>query len=170
VGSEMCIRDSCVVIVTNSSVRVRDLGTTNGTWIDNRRVLDAELRHGQILMLGSMEMRLLFTPVEIAIPPLPVPKEPVQTVLEDGRVACLNHPGIEATFKCTQCGRAYCNTCVRELHLVGGKSRLFCPACSGVCEALVGIAVGEKRRSFASRLLDTIRIYFKKGGTQGGNQ
>lgn len=152
----------CEVIVTDSSVRVRDLGSTNGTWIDNRRVLDAEIKNGQILMLGSMEMRLSFVPTEISIPPLPVQAVPVQTTLEDGRPACLNHPGIEATVKCEQCARMYCDACVRELHLVGGKSRLFCPVCSGVCQPLAGVELPKRRKSFASRLLDTIKITLKK--------
>lgn len=152
----------CEVIVTDFSVRVRDLGSTNGTWIDNRRVLDAEIRNGQVLMLGSMEMRLSVLPAEISIPPLPKPVEAVQTTLDDGRPACINHPGIEAVLKCSQCERMFCEACVRELHLVGGKSRLFCPACSGACQPVAGIAAPPKRKSFASRLLDTIKITFKK--------
>ncbi len=154
----------CEIILTGSSVRVRDLGSTNATWIDNRRVLDAELRHGQILMLGSMEMRLSVMPAEIRIPPLPIPAEAMPTTLGDGRPACLNHPGLEAVHKCKQCGRTYCETCVRELHLVGGRSRLFCPACSGACLPIKGVVPSPKRRSIASRLLDTIRIPFRKSG------
>jgi len=155
----------CEIIVSDLSARIRDLGSTNGTWIDNRRILDAEVRNGQILMLGSMEMRLSMAPVEISIPPLPVQPRPVQSVLEDGRPACINHPGIEALLKCRQCGRMYCETCVRELHLVGGKSRLFCPACSGSCEPVKGVPAPRKRKSFAGRLLDTIRIPFRRSGS-----
>lgn len=152
----------CEITVTDFSVRVRDLGSTNGTWIDNRRVLDAEIRNGQVLMLGSMEMRLSVLPAEISIPPLPKPAEVVQTTLDDGRPACINHPGIEAVLKCSQCERMYCEACVRELHLVGGKSRLFCPACSGACQPVTGVVAPPRRKSFASRLLDTIKIPFKK--------
>jgi hypothetical protein len=151
----------CEILVSDLSVRVRDLGSTNGTWIDNRRVQDAEMRHGQILMLGSMEMQLAISPVEITIPPLATPLEPMPTTLEDGRPACLNHPGLPATLKCGQCGRTYCEACVRELHLVGGRSRLFCPGCSGLCLPLAGVALAGKK-SFASRLLETIRITFRR--------
>jgi len=152
----------CELVVTASSVRVRDLGSSNGTWIDNRRVLEGEAHHGQILMLGSLEMRLMMPPVEIAIPALPQHREPMPTALGDGRAACLNHPGFPAALKCAQCGRAYCEACVRELRLVGGQSRLFCPACSGACESLAGTVVSTRRKSFASRLLETIRISFKR--------
>jgi hypothetical protein len=151
----------CEIIVTATSVEARDLDSTNGTFIDNRRVRTSDIRDGQILMLGSMEMQLIDAPVEIAIPPLSVPSEPVATSLTDGAPACFHHPGIRALHKCRQCGNTYCEACVRELHLVGGRSRLFCPACSGLCNP-IGPRPPARKKSFASRFLETIRIPFRR--------
>lgn len=152
----------CEIIVTDLSVRVRDCNSTNGTFIDTQRIQNSEIRHGQVLMLGSMEMRILIPQPEISIPPLSQPVEPQPTTLPDGTPACLNHPGIPAVHKCQQCGKTYCEACVRELHLIGGRSRLFCPACSGACTPL-GAVRPARKKSFASRLLETIRIPFRRG-------
>jgi hypothetical protein len=153
----------CEIVVTEAGVKVRDLGSTNGTFVDNQRVQSAELRNGQILMLGSMEMRLVDAGIEISIPPLMPAAEPVAALLKDGTPACLHHPEIAAAHKCRACGRTYCEACVRELRLVGGRSRVFCPACSGVCDAL-GPKPEVRKKSFASRFLETIRIPFRKDG------
>ena len=37
---------------------VRDLGSTNGTWLNGRQVGDAEVRPGDVLHLGACELRL----------------------------------------------------------------------------------------------------------------
>lgn len=36
---------------------------------------------------------------------------------------CINHPGVEAAFRCKQCGKPVCNTCV-----VKGPTGHFCGA------------------------------------------
>jgi hypothetical protein len=155
----------CEIVVTEMAVKVRDLGSTNGTFVDNQRLQSSEVRSGQILMLGSMEMRLVDAGVEIQIPSLTPAAVPTASALSDGTPACLNHPGVPAVHKCRGCGKTYCEACVRELHLVGGRSRLFCPACSGSCDAL-GPRPAPRKKSFASRFLETIRIPFRKEGSK----
>ena len=53
----------CEIVVSEDSVLVRDLGSTNGTYIDGQPVQEAQLTSGQILRLGSAELRLESTPV-----------------------------------------------------------------------------------------------------------
>lgn len=156
----------CEIAVADMTVKVRDLGSTNGTFVDNQRIQSSEVRNGQVLMLGSMEMRLVDAAVDIVIPPLSRTEEPAARFLKDGLPACLNHPGIAAAHKCRHCGKMYCEACVRELHLVGGRSRLFCPACSGACDA-VGPKPPARKKSFASRFLETIRIPFRRDDSKG---
>lgn len=157
----------CEVFVDEHVVRVRDLDSTNGTFIDNARIRNAEIRSNQVLMLGSMEMRLMDAPsLVVAIPTLSNPEEPpVPTLLQNGTAACLNHPGIAALHKCGHCGKCFCEACVRELHLVGGSSRVFCPVCSGGCVPLAPTRP-RRKKSFASRFLETIRIPFRRGDTK----
>ena len=37
---------------------LRDLGSLNGTWINGRRVIEAEVRPGDLVQLGGCELRL----------------------------------------------------------------------------------------------------------------
>lgn len=48
----------CEVLLRGSEVFVRDLNSTNGTFISGERVTEKVLKPGQILRLGQVEMRL----------------------------------------------------------------------------------------------------------------
>jgi hypothetical protein len=37
---------------------LRDLGSSNGTWVNGRRVIEAEVRPGDLVQLGAYELRL----------------------------------------------------------------------------------------------------------------
>jgi hypothetical protein len=155
----------CELIVTSESVLVRDLNSTNGTFINDEPVSEALLEPGHVLRLGHAELRLelreVAAPVEISIPKMPVAEVPTETHLLDGSLACLHHPGIAAVFKCQKCDHALCGDCVRMVGIKGAKPRIFCPDCSGTCELLPS-AVVEKKKSLLGRLTQTIKIRFGK--------
>lgn len=46
------------ILLRGSDVIVKDLGSTNGTYINGEKVSEATLKPGQILRLGQLEMRL----------------------------------------------------------------------------------------------------------------
>ena len=48
----------CEVLLRPSEVLVRDLGSTNGSFISNERITEAVLKPSQILRLGQVEIRL----------------------------------------------------------------------------------------------------------------
>ena len=48
----------CEVLLRGAEVIVRDLNSTNGTFINGERVTEAPLKPGQILRLGQIELRL----------------------------------------------------------------------------------------------------------------
>src|SRR4051812_38232355 len=49
----------CEVLLRGKDIIVKDLGSTNGTFVNGERVTgEAGLKPGQILRLGSIEMRL----------------------------------------------------------------------------------------------------------------
>ena len=48
----------CEVLLRGSEVVVRDLNSTNGTYISGEKVTESVLKPGQILRLGQIEMRL----------------------------------------------------------------------------------------------------------------
>ncbi len=151
----------CEVIVSGTTVLVRDLNSTNGTFVDGDQIQEAFLRPWQILRLGKAELRLEVEEVGnlpvVSIPSLPTPKGEGDTHLLDGRLACGNHPGVPAVLRCTQCHRAFCADCVKPIGLRGAQKRLFCPACSNPCEPVTPRAQPRKT-SFIGRLTETIRI------------
>ena len=52
-------------------------------------------------------------------------------MLEGTKSGCINHPGVEATLRCKQCGKPICDACV-----VVGATGCFCsPGCKEKHEA-----------------------------------
>jgi len=159
----------CEIVLSADSVLVRDLGSTNDTFIDNQPVHEGRLKPGQILRLGSAELRLESQPapepVQISVPELKVEPPPASVALPDGSLSCLNHHDARAIVKCVKCEKAFCEECVHVLQLTGGKRRVFCPSCSGHCETLPSAPAPrhgqKKRQSLLARLTQTIRIRLK---------
>ena len=48
----------CEALLRGTDIVIKDLNSTNGTFINGERVTEATLKSGQILRLGSIEMRL----------------------------------------------------------------------------------------------------------------
>jgi len=48
----------CEVLLRGAEIIVRDLDSTNGTFISGNKITEAPLKPGQILRLGQIEMRL----------------------------------------------------------------------------------------------------------------
>jgi hypothetical protein len=161
----------CEIIVSeNLDAVVRDLNSTNGTFIDGQPIQESPIRPGQVLRLGSAEVKVeeqeVAEPIHVAIPEIKVEAPPASVTLPDGALACLNHSEIRASLKCVKCQKVFCNECVHVLKLSGGKTRAFCPSCSGPCELLPGAVLGPlpaaaKKQSLLGRLTQTIRIRLK---------
>jgi pSer/pThr/pTyr-binding forkhead associated (FHA) protein len=78
----------CELIVAGGTVLVRDLNSTNGTYVDNESIQESFLRPGQTLRLGQAELRLELAQAQevvIAIPEIKVSQP--ETHLLDGRLA-----------------------------------------------------------------------------------
>src|SRR6185503_2948019 len=48
----------CEVLLRGADVVVRDLNSTNGSFINGEKITEATLKSGQILRLGQIELRL----------------------------------------------------------------------------------------------------------------
>src|SRR2546426_7995760 len=78
----------CEIVVSEASILVRDLGSTNGTYIDGQPVQESRIEPGQILRLGSVELRLESQQItespRVAIPELKIEEPAESTTLADG--------------------------------------------------------------------------------------
>jgi len=140
---------------------LRDLDSTNGTFINDALVMQAVLQPGQKLRLGDVEFVIDTTDARIAIPEIerPIPAPPV--VLPDGAMLCQRHPGSRVTHRCTHCHSVLCDACVTRLRRKGGKTLKLCKLCSHPVEMIV--AEKPKKKSFLSKLTATIKLPFLRG-------
>src|SRR5512140_2639476 len=65
----------CEVLLQGNDVVVRDLNSTNGTYINGQKITESPIKPGQILRLGQIEMRLETDT------PAPAPKKLDQTLV-----------------------------------------------------------------------------------------
>jgi predicted component of type VI protein secretion system len=68
-------RFHCEITVADDGIWIRDLGSSNGTFVDGERIQEASIRPGQALQLGAMEMILEddITSLGTGPPGLPTP-------------------------------------------------------------------------------------------------
>jgi len=150
------------LLVNDQEVRVRDLGSTNGTFIDEQRVDDAVLKPESTLRLGNVRFRL----EEVAVTPVAQPQSsPVEAgppAAVDLAPSCLYHPAIRAHFKCENCGAALCDTCVTVVGQGKFEATTICPVCKGQCYLLPHHDESTRGRSLLHRLTQTLRIPFTR--------
>lgn len=165
------------VLESDGSVTVRDLQSTNGTFIEGQPVEQARLADGQQLQLGNVEMRLVVEEYDVKIPT----GAGVHTVqaagtlqsLPDGTLACSRNPAIAATHQAIggcqaviKCPGVFHSSSLRTMKLAGGKAGLllFCGDCNAKCEPIPGATDRPApKKGIFSRLTQTILIGRKKG-------
>jgi hypothetical protein len=119
----------CELTVTDFSVVIKDLGSSNGTTLNGTPVEEAPLQNGQMIQLGDVTMQYeheLPRATRIAAASPALPSGPLQFT-----AYCKMHPRVEASFLCPQCKRTFCTTCISPR---GGKN--YCRACSVECSEI----------------------------------
>ncbi len=164
---EVCLPHTTVsshhaeLALSNDGVYLRDLNSTNGTFLNGQPVTESWLVAGDQIKFGDVELTVESTHAHIAIPEYergePAPAAPV--ILESGALACPRHAWVPATFRCTVCSEVMCNACVRILKLKGGTPHYHCRLCSNHCERIAQIGTGKKK-GFLEKLQDTVMLKF----------
>jgi hypothetical protein len=150
----------CEIELSDSGLTVRDLESTNGTFINGEPVREASLFQDQTLQLGDVEIFVESTNVEIAIPKFEQKPDitPPPIVLEDGGLLCPSHPKKVVTHQCQKCRQVMCADCVRHVRRRGGKTLLLCPVCGDKVTALA--EEPKEKESLLHRLAKTIKMPF----------
>src|SRR6185295_17136683 len=120
----------CEFVLELETLTIRDVGSTNGTFVDGNRVDEAPLNPGQNLRFGDIEGRVYFARDPVNVPELPLPLRKRSIPFDDGTVSCLNHATVRASRHCPECGEAFCNDCIHILKFRGSVRHYFCPFCS----------------------------------------
>ncbi|KAB2673347.1 MAG: FHA domain-containing protein [Verrucomicrobia bacterium] len=158
------------VTIDENGVRVRDLQSTNGTFVDDEPIDEAGIRPGQVVQFGTVAFRLEAEEQTAAgagptrAPAATKAPEAISRPLPAGTLACSVDASIPATHRCTKCGRVFHHDKLRVLRLSGGAATLlFCPSCSARVEAIPGIDPAKVGRpNLLARLTQTIRLGFHR--------
>ena len=181
----------CEIDFEHDTVVVKDLGSTNGTFINSVPIRQAILEPGQTLRLGSVE--LFFPPDAQTTTTLPSPRpagarvrlakagmdqpppqqQSAPPVAEEPPLApplrgpddCRNHSGIPATLICQQCGVLFCKSCVKTIH-AGNRDVHSCLLCAGICVNLAQHrkAVAKETATFGNLLPTAFKYPLQQDG------
>ena len=147
----------CEIQVAEISTSIRDLNSTNGTFINQKQVTKGVLQKGDLLTLGDIDFAVELADIHIAVPEVHFEQAASAAFLVDGTPACFTHRELAATFRCTKCENWWCNDCVRLLKRLNGEFLKFCPECDGPCVAMPR-DTGPMKKGFFGRLGDTLKI------------
>lgn len=150
----------CEIVLQEGGVLLRDLESTNGTFVNGTAVREVKLSPGEIVRLGDVELLVETTDFTIAIPKFSNPELPAPPVVtEEGSLICPRHKHAHVTHQCTKCQEVMCDACVHRLRRKGSKKTLMlCPICSGSVE-LIGGPVKTKKKSLFERLVgETVKM------------
>ena len=111
--------------VTNAGTTVRDLGSTNGTFVDGNRIEEVILLPGQTIRAGEVSMRYE-ADYEATV------GAPARSTQVSGDGACFNHPKKPARYVCLQCKGLFCEHCVTT-RKDRGRGKKLCIICLTEC-------------------------------------
>lgn len=143
----------CELMVMDSGVTIRDLSSSNGTFIDEQPVSESVLLPGQALRLGEVRLRL-----EEPVVPAPV-------AVMAGNNRCKYHPRAAARFFCPKCQGSFCEMCVNT-RSVGGHNKMFCRVCAVECTPLKIKAEADQPGgpSFVAQIIGAFKYPLKGDG------
>jgi len=150
----------CEITPDAGGLRVVDLGSTNGTFVDGEPIQQAVMRPGQRLQVGTVE--LLFEP---SVHVHAQPQAAAAPALPAGMSPCKNHPQHPAEWMCQRCHQLFCVVCAIPRN-IRGKSLHFCMACGGPCMpyGLGSMLKPKERKTFFSVFPGAFAYPFKGNG------
>jgi pSer/pThr/pTyr-binding forkhead associated (FHA) protein len=148
----------CELVLTDAGVTLRDLESTNGTFVNGQPVREIVLLPGHIVRLGDVELLVETTKIKVAIPKFANVELPAPPVVKDGAMICSRHHHAPVSYQCTVCQDIMCGACVHQLRRKGSRNLLLlCPICSGAVK-LIGEPEKPKKRSIFARVGETVRM------------
>ena len=180
----------CEALVQDGGLVIRDLGSTNGTFVQGQRVGNALIEPGDNFRLGNVEFSYTPAPSPVVAPPsapraaVRISKVAVATAAESSLPAeeadlaesplepssppagvCFHHPASPAASTCAKCEHDLCPACVK-LEQIGPKRVPFCRHCGGKCVPYGQPVVPQvkRRATFFEMLPGAFSYPFKGNG------
>jgi hypothetical protein len=162
----------CEIHLENGDATIKDLGSTNGTFVNRKPVTEFALQSGVTIHLGAVEMLFesdapvlaieqeeqelaharAWTPNRAAPPVALAPAvAPAPATAVAGSQNCKFHPKIPGRFLCESCQKFFCDVCVTT-QTVGGVRRKLCRQCGTECVPVQVQLQREAEAGFWARL------------------
>lgn len=94
-------RQHCEIFEKNGQLVVRDLGSLNGTFINNERITEAVLPNGELLTIGTVTFRAVYddsaAPKPVVKPVAKVPPKPRPATISDKTVGQPSDPTVDVS-------------------------------------------------------------------------
>jgi hypothetical protein len=154
----------CEITTDEFGTMIRDLASSNGTFVNGHRIAEAVLEEGQTIRLGDVELRYE-SDGGAAAPPLAPPMPVSRSAVISSAARCRCHPQSPAAFKCPKCGLYFCELCVSSRRERGRMGK-FCRSCSVECLPVTPARLETQptEQSFAASVLSAFSFPFKGDG------
>lgn len=178
----------CQISVGEQVATIKDLGSTNGTYLNRAPIREAALQAGQTIHLGGVELLYCADgpqvatvartapspPVAVVLPrvavpaegtaPLPMPAPPISPLVPvSGSYQCKHHTKTAARYFCPHCKLGFCELCVTT-RTTGGAQHKFCRQCGAECSPLQVQIQQVKEKSFFARIPGVFLYPFRGSG------
>ena len=172
----------CQIMVSDGATTITDLGSTNGTFVDQSPVRETVLQPGQTVRLGEFEMlfdadaparpvSVRMRPTGLATANLAVAEAepaaetapPVETITPGGPMYCKSHIKSPAEWMCRKCNKYFCSLCVGTRR-TGNVLHHLCRACGSECVPLEVHRQRQSGRGFFARLPGAVVYPFRGFG------
>lgn len=137
-------------------LKVRDLGSTNGTTVGNRTVSEAFLAPGETLWFGQVPATVEWSQESVNVPDIEAQRLPASVELGEGVLSCIKHTAAVASWHCEGCDRYFCSSCIKDVRLVGRPPRRVCPECSQPVVLAPWADGGQRKQSLWKRIKTTV--------------
>jgi pSer/pThr/pTyr-binding forkhead associated (FHA) protein len=164
----------CQIFVGEQMVTIKDLGSTNGTYVNRAPVQEAVLQLGQTIQLGGVDVLFCGDAPHVAgvtrtasPPPAAMPEAappPIAPpVAVSGSYVCKHHPKTAARYFCAHCKLGFCELCVTT-RTTGGDPHKFCRHCGTECSPLKVQIQQVREKGFFARIPGVFVYPFRGSG------
>jgi hypothetical protein len=171
----------CQILVEGDAIKIEDLGSTNGTFVNDQAIREKPIRPGERIRLGEISLRLesdsampMSAEVTHETAAISVtrataddsgevrwarwPSVAPSVIEEEKAIYCKNHYQNLSKYKCQKCNRYICDLCVNTRGSFAGGLK-FCKICGNEC-VRVTFKAGVEQTDFFTAIPQAFKYPF----------